>query len=81
MPLCCQRNSASTLDVNSPVGPRGRLRQNADEVDEGIRSRDRIADSDVVKHVGLDHLRYPCRFSRNLNTAGMAHGHAYARAT
>ena len=48
---------------------------------DGVGSCDCSADSDVVKHVGLDHLRCSARFSRHLNTTRMTHGHAYGRPT
>ena len=45
MALCCQSNSASAFDVNGAIGLRGRLGQNADEVEDGIGSYDRTADA------------------------------------
>jgi hypothetical protein len=54
---CRQRNSAGAFDVNGAISLCARLGQNADEIDDGIRSRDCTADGDVVKHIGLDELR------------------------
>ena len=40
-----------------PIGGSGASRHDAaDEIDDGIRSGDCIADGDVVKHIGLDEL-------------------------
>jgi hypothetical protein len=58
MTLCCQRNSAGAFDVNGAIGLCGCLGQNADEVDDRIHSRDCSADTDVIKHVGLDEFRW-----------------------
>jgi len=80
MSLCRKRYSAGAFDMNGAIRLCGRLGQNADEIDDGIRSRDCIADSDVVKHIGLDDLRCMDRFSRHLNTAGVAYGQAHRRA-
>jgi hypothetical protein len=65
------------LDVNGAISLCGRLGQNAHEVDDRIRSRDCSADSDVVKHVGLDELWCLARSSRHLDTTGMAYGYAH----
>src|SRR6266404_2735221 len=81
MALCCQRNLARGFDMKGAIRLCGRLGQNADEIDDGIRSRDCLAESDVVKHIGLDDLRCMDRFSRHLNTAGVAYGQAHRRAT
>jgi hypothetical protein len=67
--------------VNGAIGLCGRLGQNADEIDDDIRARDCLADSDVVKHIGLDELRCLGRFSRHQETVGMARGDAHRRAT
>ena len=56
MAMCCQCNSAGAFDVNGAIALTSRLGQDADEIDDGIRTRDRGADSDVVKHIGLDEL-------------------------
>jgi hypothetical protein len=45
------------LDVDGVIGLCGRLGQNADEVEDGIRSHDRTADTCVIKHIRLDNLR------------------------
>jgi hypothetical protein len=79
--MCRQRYSAGAFDVNGAIGLSSRLGENADEVEDGMRSRDRTGDTCVIKYIGLDNLRCFGRFSRHLNTAGMAHGHAYRRAT
>src|SRR6266851_741660 len=81
MAMYRQRNSAGAFDVNGAIGLCGRLGQNANEVDDRIRSRDCSADSEVVKHIGLDELRCLGGFSRHLNTTGVAYGQAHRRAT
>ena len=81
MSLCRKRYSAGAFDMNGAICLCGRVGQNADEIDDGIRSRDCIADCDVVKHIGLDELRCLGQLSRHLNTAGMAYGQARRRAT
>jgi hypothetical protein len=80
MTLCCQRNSAGAFDVNGAISLCGRLGENADEVDDGIRAYDRTAGSDVVKQISLDDLRRLGQFSRHLNPARMAYGEAHRRA-
>ena len=59
--------------MNGAIGLCGRLGQNADEIEDGIRTRDCGIDSDVVKDIGLDNLRSIGRFSRHLNEIGRAH--------
>ena len=81
MTLRCQRNSAGAFNMNGAIGLCGRLGQNADEIEDGIRTRDCGVDSDVVKDIGLDNLRSIGRFSRHLNAGGMTYGHAHRRAT
>jgi hypothetical protein len=54
--LCRQRYSAGTFDVSVKIGLCGCLGENADEVEDGICSRDRTADTFVVKYIGLDNL-------------------------
>jgi hypothetical protein len=56
MVLCGQRNSAGAFDMNGAIGLRGRLGQNADQVEDGIRSRDCSFNSGAVKHIGPDKL-------------------------
>ena len=77
--MCCQPNSAGTFDVNGAIGLSGCLGENANQVDDGIRSCDRSSDAHIVKYIGLDYLRSDGRFSRPLNLAGMARCQAYAR--
>src|SRR5215831_12571372 len=81
MALCRQRYSASAFDVNGVIALCGCLGQNADEVDDRIRSRGRTADACVVKYIALGYLRCIGRFSWYLNTAGIAHDHTHRRAT
>jgi hypothetical protein len=57
MPLCRQRNSAGTFDVNGTVGLCGRLGQNADEIEDRIRPDDRAADACLIEYIRLDNLR------------------------
>jgi hypothetical protein len=58
-----------------------RLGQNADEINDGIRSRDCSIYSDVVKHISLDDLHCLGRCGRHLGTAGLAYGQAHRLAT
>ena len=75
MALRRQSNSAGAFDMNGAIGLCGGLGQNADEVDNRIRSRDCSADGDVVEHISLGELRCFGRFSRHLNTAEVARSH------
>jgi hypothetical protein len=52
MVLRCQCNSAGAFDVNGAIGLGGRLGKNADEIDDGVRSRDCSTDRHVVKQAG-----------------------------
>src|SRR5215472_111479 len=49
-----ERYSAGAVDVDGPVGLCRCLSENADQVDDSIRSCDRTADACVVKNIGLD---------------------------
>ena len=55
--VCCQSNSAGAFDVNGAIGLCGCLGENADQVDDGIRSCDRSSDAHIVKYIPLDYLR------------------------
>jgi hypothetical protein len=81
MALCCQRDPSGAVNVNGAIFLRRCLGENANEVDDRIRSRNRSADSDVVKYIGLDELRSVARCTRHLNTTGLAYDHAHGRAT
>src|SRR5262245_11274362 len=83
MLLRCQRHSASGFNVDGMISlpGAGSLGQDANEIDDGIRSRDRITDSAVVKHISMDDLRCLGRVSHPPPTAGMAHSQTYRRAT
>src|SRR5262245_49899502 len=83
MLLRCQRHSASGLNMDGTISlpGLGSLGQDANKIDDGIRSRDRITDSAVIKHIGLDDLRCLGRVSQPLRSAGMAHSQTYRRAT
>src|SRR5947209_7647825 len=81
MELCGQRNSAGAFDVNGAIGLWACLGENADEVEDSVRSGDCSVDSAIVKDIGLDNLRSVGRFSWHLNAHGMTHGHAHRCAT
>src|ERR1700737_2049960 len=53
MTLRCPRNSAGAFDVNGAIGLCGRLGENADEVDDGIRAYDRSARAGVGQRLRL----------------------------
>jgi hypothetical protein len=55
--LCCLPNSAGAFDVNGAIGLCGCLGENADQVDDGIRSGDRSSNAHIVKYIALDYLR------------------------
>jgi hypothetical protein len=81
MALCRQRDSAGALDVNGAICLCGRFGQDANEVDDRIRSRHCGADSNLVKYIGLDELWWLARHSRPLNTTGVAYGQTHRCAT
>jgi hypothetical protein len=81
MALCCQGNSARAFDVNGAIGLWACLGENADKVEDSVRSGDCSVDSAIVEQIGLDDLRCVGRLGRDPNIAGTSGGHAYRRAT
>jgi hypothetical protein len=63
MALCGQGNSARAFDVNGAISLWGCLGENADQVEDRVRSGDCRVDSAIVKDIGLDNLRSIVRFS------------------
>jgi hypothetical protein len=81
MALCGQGNSARAFDVNGAIGLWARLGENADKVEDSVRSCNGAADITFVEQIGLDDLRCVGRLGRDPNIAGTSGGHAYRRAT
>ena len=81
MALCSQCYSAGAFDVNGPVRLCGRLCEDADQVDDSIRSCDRLANAFVVQYIGLNNHGRFGRFSLRVDPAGVPHGHAHRHAT
>ena len=67
--------------VNSAIGLWGLLGENADQVDDSVRSRDRTADAFVIQYIRFDDLRRFGRFSRRVTPGRVPHGHTHCRAT
>jgi hypothetical protein len=79
--LCRQSNTTGSFDMHGTVRLCGRLGQNADEIDDGIRSGDRTAKICVFQYVCLDNLGRIGRLSCHLNAGGMTRGQAHRQAT